>query len=135
MLLKRAILYRKHDLKILTAAHCMLYRTLTLQNTLLYVVLLTAHFFQNWKRLFLSCYSHEIDRVQAVDRDLKKKNYTLKITIFLWICKIRGNFLENERNRYFANYCLMKARIWEFFCTHVAHVIVVNLLHSKFRFY
>ena len=42
---------------------------------------LTVHYWQNWKRVFLSCYFDEIYRVEAVG--LKNYNHTLKITIFV----------------------------------------------------
>ena len=43
-------------------------------------VSLTAHNWQKWKRVFLTCPCHDIYRVEAVG--LKSSNYTLKIVIF-----------------------------------------------------
>ena len=81
----------------------------------------------SWKRVFLSCYWHEIYRVEAVG--LESSNYSLKKLQFLWICEIWGNFLNN---RYFANYCLIKVRISEFFCILVTHIIVVVFCTANF---
>ena len=54
---------------------------------------LTVHNWQNWKRVFLSCYWHEIYTVEAVD--LKKYNYTWKITIFVKMWNL-GQFIEKS---------------------------------------
>ena len=40
-----------------------------------------------------------------------------------------GQFLKN---RHFANNCLIKVRIWECFCTHVTHIIVVISCAANF---
>ena len=53
---------------------------------------LTAHNWQKWKRVFLTCLCHEIYRDEAVG--LKSYNYTLKITIFVNMWNL-GQFLEN----------------------------------------
>ena len=39
----------------------------------------------------------------------------------MWKCEIWANFFKN---RYFAKNCLIKVLIWQFFCTHVTHIIV-----------
>ena len=52
---------------------------------------LTAHYWQNWKNVFLSYYCHEIYRVEAVG--LQNYNYSWKITIFLNMWNL-GQFLE-----------------------------------------
>ena len=55
-------------------------------------MLLTAHNWQKWKRVFLTCPCHNIYRD---DTDgLKSSNYTWKITIFLNIWNL-GQFCEN----------------------------------------
>ena len=41
---------------------------------------LMAHYWQNWKKVFLSCHCHEIYTVEAAG--LKPSNNTLKIMIF-----------------------------------------------------
>ena len=60
-----------------------------------------------WKSTFptCTCHSHKIYRDQAVG--LKTFSYTLKITIFVNICKILGNFVKIW---YFVNNCLIK--VW-----------------------
>ena len=47
----------------------------------------------------------------------------------MWIWEIWGNFFKN---RYFANNCWIKVQIWEFFCKHVTHVVVVIFCTAKF---
>ena len=54
---------------------------------------LTAHKWQIWKRVFLSCYCHEIYKIEAVG--LKNYNYTWKITIFAKMWNL-GQFLEKS---------------------------------------
>ena len=53
---------------------------------------LTAHNWQKWKRVFLTCLCHEIYRDEAVG--LKSCKYTWKITIFLKMWNL-GQYLEN----------------------------------------
>ena len=79
----------------------------TLQSILLLAlaISLTAHNWQKWKRVFLTCLRHEIYRDKAVG--LKSCKYTWKITI-MWICRIWGNF---KKNRYFVNNCLIQVQI------------------------
>ena len=36
------------------------------------------------------------------------------------------------KNRYFANYCLITVRNWEFFCTHVTHIVVAIFYTTNF---
>ena len=55
----------------------------------------------------------------------------LKILQFLWICEIWGNSLKNQ---YFVNNCFIEVRIWEFFCTHVTHITVINFRKANFIF-
>ena len=90
---------------------------------------LTAHNWQKGKRVFFSCYYHEIYRVELVG--LKIPIILNKIQ-FLWICEIWGNFLKTQ---YFANNYLIKVWIWEFFCTHVTHVtmIIVIIFHTFYQ--
>ena len=45
-------------------------------------VKLTAHYWQNWKRVFLSCYFHEIYRVEAVGL----KRLFVKVTLYSFEC-------------------------------------------------
>ena len=52
-----------------------------------------AHDWQNWKRIFPSCYYHEIYRKEAVR--LQHSNYTLKATIFVNLWNLR-QFLEKN---------------------------------------
>ena len=78
---------------------------------------LTAHNWQNWKRVFLTC--HEIDKDEAVG--LKSCKYTWKITIYVNIWNL-GQFREFW---YFVNNCLIEIRIKKFFCTCVTHIIVI----------
>ena len=82
----------------------------------------TDHKWQNWKRVFLLCYCHEIYRVKGVG--LKTFHYSWKITIIVNIWN-SGQFLE--KNWYFGNNFLIKVQISEFFFTHVADMIV-NIL-------
>ena len=44
-----------------------------MQNTCIFIPFLTAHNWQNWKRVFLPCYWYEIYRVEACG--LKNSNY------------------------------------------------------------
>ena len=56
--------------------------------------LLTAHNWQKWKRVFLTCPGHKIYRDEAVV--LKNYKYTWKITIFvkMWnLGQYRKNFI------------------------------------------
>ena len=52
---------------------------------------LTAHKWQKWKRVFLTCPSHEIYKDEAVG--LKSCKYTWKITIYVNMCNL-GQFRE-----------------------------------------
>ena len=65
---------------------------------------LTAHNWQKWKGVFLTCPCHEIYRDEAVG--LKSCKYTWKI--YLWKCEIWGNILKVW---YFVNNCFIEARI------------------------
>ena len=47
---------------------------------------------QKWKRVFLACHCHEIDRDEAVG--LKSCKYTWKITIYVNMCNL-GQFRES----------------------------------------
>ena len=62
---------------------------------------LTAHYWQNWKRVFLSCYFHKIYMVEAVSLKIP---IILKRLQYLWLCEFVCNFLKN---RYFGNNCLI----------------------------
>ena len=62
---------------------------------------LTAHNWQKWKRVFLTCPCHNIYRDEAAG--LKSCKCTWKLR-FLWICGIWGNFVKNW---YFVNNCLI----------------------------
>ena len=53
---------------------------------------LTAHNWQKWKRVFLTCPCHEIYGHEAVG--LKSCKYTWKITIFVKMCNL-GQYREN----------------------------------------
>ena len=53
---------------------------------------LTAHNWQKWKRVFLTCSCHEIYRDEAVS--LKRCKYTWKITIYVNMWNL-GQFSEN----------------------------------------
>ena len=53
---------------------------------------LTAHNWQKWKRVFLTCPCHKIYRDEAVG--LKSCKYTWKITIFVKMCNL-GQYREN----------------------------------------
>ena len=66
---------------------------------------LTAHNWQKWKSIFLTCPCHEIYRVEAVG--LKNSNYTLKIKIFVNMWNL-GQFRENL---IFCQSCLINVRI------------------------
>ena len=63
--------------------------------------LLTAHNWQKWKRIFLTCPCHKIDRDEAVG--LKSCKYTWKITIFVKMWNL-GQYREIW---YFVNNCLI----------------------------
>ena len=80
---------------------------------------LTAHNWQKWKRVFLTCPCHKIYRGEAVGLESCKHTWKLR---FMWICGIWGNFVKIW---YFVNNCLIEARIWKFFCTCVTHIIVI----------
>ena len=80
---------------------------------------LTAHNWQKWKRVFLTCPCHKIYRDEAVG--LKSCNILEKLR-FLWKCEIWGNIVKNW---YFVNNCLIEARISKFFCTRVTHIILI----------
>ena len=64
---------------------------------------LTAHNWQKWTSIFLTCPCYKIYRVEAVD--LKSSNYSLKIMIFVNMWNL-GNFLKIW---YFVNNCLIKS--------------------------
>ena len=92
------------------------------------VISLTTHYWQNLKRVFLSCYCHGMYRVAAVG--LKNDNYTLKITIFVNVWNL-GRFLEKS---IFCQYFLIN-------CSHLgilSHTCYSyncdNPPHSLFRF-
>ena len=85
--------------------------------------ILTAQNWQKWKKVFLSCYCHEIYRKEA--DGVKDSNYTWKITMFVNMWNL-GQFLEY---RYFTNNRLIIVRIWKLFCTHVTQLDY--LPHSK----
>ena len=82
-----------------------------------------AHNWQNSKRVFLLCYCQG------------RSSWSKKFQLFLknFISWEYGKFgAISWKNQYFANKCLIKVRIWEFFCTHV-HVlhITVNIFHTS----
>ena len=54
--------------------------------------LLTTYNWQKWKRVFLTCPCHEIDKDEAVG--LKSCKYTLKIPIYVDMWNL-GQFREN----------------------------------------
>ena len=54
--------------------------------------ILTAHNWQKWKRVFLTCPCHKFYRDEAVG--LKSCNYTWKITIFVKMSNL-GQYHEN----------------------------------------
>ena len=72
------------------------------------------------KRVFRSCYCHEIYTVEVLCP--KNYNYAWKIAIFVNM----GNLL---RKRYFANNFLIKVQISEFSFTHVTYIIL-KILHA-----
>ena len=57
-----------------------------------FVTVLTAHNWQKWKRVFLTCPRHEVYRDEAVG--LKSCKYTWKITIYVNMWNF-GQFHEN----------------------------------------
>ena len=59
----------------------------------LFVLFLTAHNWQKWKRVFLTCPCHKIYRDEAVG--LKSCKYTWKITIFVKMWNLRQYRLFN----------------------------------------
>ena len=63
-----------------------------LESSLLFCYSLTAHNWQKWKRVFLTCPCHKIDRDEAVS--LKNCKYTWKITIFVKMWNL-GQYHEN----------------------------------------
>ena len=67
---------------------------------------LTAHNWQKWKRVFLTCPCHKIYRDEGVG--LKKVANILEKLRYLWKCEIWGNILKIW---YFVNNCFIKARI------------------------
>ena len=79
--------------------------------TFAYVILfckvnaLTAHNWQKWKRVFLTCPSHKIYRVEAFG--LKSSNYTWKIMIFCEYVKFGAISWKID----FVNNCLIKVLI------------------------
>ena len=56
------------------------------------MVALTAHNWQKWKKVFLTCPCHKIYRDEAVG--LKSCKYTWKITIFVKMWNL-GQYLVN----------------------------------------
>ena len=89
---------------------------------------LTAHNWQKWKRVFLTCPCHKIYRGEAVG--LKKVANILEELRFMWICGIWGNFVKIW---YFVNNCLIEARIWSLL--HMCDTYNCDYLkHSTFRF-
>ena len=72
-----------------------------------WTIQLTAHNWQKWKRVFLTCPCHKIYRDEAVGL-LKKLQIYLKKSRFLWKCEIWGNIVKIW---YFVNNCLIEARI------------------------
>ena len=70
-----------------------------------YDIPLTAHNWQKWKRVFLTCPRHEIYRDEAVG--LKSRKYTWKIKIYvnMW------NLEQFHENLIFVNNCLIQVRI------------------------
>ena len=68
-------------------------------------LLLTAHNWQKWKRVFLTCPCHEIYRDEA--EGLKSCKYTWKITIYVNV----WNFGQFREIWYFVNNCLMEVQI------------------------
>ena len=68
-------------------------KTIIFLNIILYNLLyLTAHNWQKWKRVFLTCPCHKIYRDEAVG--LKSFKYTWKITIFVKMWNL-GQYCEN----------------------------------------
>ena len=81
-----------------TCAYYWLYFLVNASN----IITLTAHNWQNWKIVFLSCYCHKIYRVEAVG---------LKILIMLEnysFCEYVKFGAISWKNQYFANNCLIK---------------------------
>ena len=89
---------------------------------------LTAHNWQKWKRVFLTCPCHKIFRDEAVG--LKVANILEKLG-YLWKCEIWANIVKIW---YFVNNCLMEAQIFKFFCTCVTHIYCDYLKPSTFCF-
>ena len=111
------IIIRK--LTILTILHMYAHNSnlILLQNVLLTgvgshlcqgmsVLLLTAHNWQNWKSIFLTCSCHEIYWVEAVG--LKNSNYTIKQYDFCVYVKFGA---ISWKKLYFVNNCLIKVQI------------------------
>ena len=96
-------------------------------QTYIFKFYLMAQKLAKW-RVFLPCYCHKIYRVEAGSTKIPIVPSKFEL---LWICKTWGNFLKNW---YFANNCLVKVQIWEFFCTHCSYYCYY-LPHSKFCFY
>ena len=72
-------------------------------------------------KVVLSCYCHEAVGLN-ISIILKEYNFCVNVTfgaIFL-------------KNRYFANNCLIKVRIWEFLFTHITHINVIILRTANF---
>ena len=70
------------------------------------LLLLTAHNWQNWKRVFLTCPCHEICKDEAVG--LKNCKYTWKIKIYMNMWNL-GQF--REILIFFVNNCLIEVQI------------------------
>ena len=100
----------------------------TVKNWQLLISKLTAHNWQKWKRVFLTCPCHKIYRGEAVG--LKICKYTWKITIYVNMWNL-GQFCEIL---IFFNNCLIEAQIWKILL-HMCDTYNCNYLkHSTFRF-
>ena len=92
------------------------------------LIRLTAHNWQKWKRVFLSCPCNKMYRVEAVG--LKSSNYTWKIMIFA----IMSNLRQFREKWYFVNNCLLKVRILKIL-SHICDTYNCDyFLHTIFRF-
>ena len=78
------------------------------------------------KSIIPSCHCLEIHRVEAVSQKKKKKKST-QFKNYGFRCEILGVF----KKRYFVKHCLIKVRIWKFFCTYVIHRAVIIYLTEK----
>ena len=89
---------------------------------------LTAHYWQNWKGVFLTCPCHKIYRDEAVG--LKSCKYTWKITIFvkMW------NLGQNRENLIFCQYLLNWSSNLKILLPMCDKYNCDYLKHSTFRF-